>query len=493
MRPLHWAGLAVVGLLLFAVVGAANAVVAVDRTALNPEYAIETVAEEDGYTVARNLTASRVSSRLNETTLGDRRVVDTADPETERAIREAIPRSYVKRETDDAVRSVYAYLTGRSSNLTVRANLSPLAETVSAALADRAIAGQTGQFAGTTTVRNTTVRVDDDTVERLRAGPESYESVRVGIAVDIVLNSTTPRQQLSLVGIEADDYSDREAARAAQRREPAIRSRLRETLAGTPAEVRVAGRTIDIAGAVRERRPAIRRDICERTRERLGASAPPRRVCDGDGSGHPENTPVDNLTAAAVQSQYVVLDGLLRPRYDYATFDADATAAERRVRAAVEALIRERTEPSGSVTVGLQDLGSQDRETLRRTRAVLKHVDTAIPVLGLLALALSGVVYLITRSVSSTARVVGVVVAVDGAVSYGTLAVVDAVYLSEIRRLAAEPGAAAPARISVALVDGVYTTLRAQSLVLLAVGVGLVLAVALARRAGPTDQVVSEE
>jgi uncharacterized protein (DUF4415 family) len=409
--------------------------------------------------------------------------VNASGIDRERVIREAVTREYVRSETEAGIRSVYDYLSGRTDTLTLSADLGPVRERLPAAVAT-SVTRAASETAGRVSVGETTLSVDADTVEQLRAGPASYEQTRVDAAVSVAFQQSTPEQRLSLIGVETAQLSDDETERLAEERESEVRAALRERLAGTPARVELFDRTVDVAGLVDQRRPAIRASVCERTRERLGASAPPERVCDGE-PGAPENTPIDDVAAAAVGYQYVLVDGLLQPTYEYETFAADATAAERTVEREVETLVRARLdeELGENLTVGLADIPPEDRQNVETARSLISRVDTVIAGLGLAVALLVGAVYLLTRSVPTTARVTGAVFVADAVVS---LAVLEIVYLAPMRRYPREE--AAGVRASVAFLDGVVGAFRAQSLAVLVLGVGLVVGVAVAKRAGPDEQ-----
>lgn len=472
------AGLAIVGLLLFGTIGAANAVTTVDRTALNGDFAANTIEQQGNYDPVRESVIDEIEGRMNSADLGDAGQLLAAGNGTDnRALAEdAVTDEYVREETNGNIRSLYAYLNGRDSQLDLEIDLRPLKDNLGEAYGAQIEQKDTGALVEEFGPKEgeAQVPVDATTVEQMKSGPQGYEQARLDFRVDVAFEAMTTNQKLLLIGENPIRY-DSEAAKEQEvrARESEIRAELRRQLETTPDAITVDGEVIDVGSKVDQRRADAKVEVCDRTRQELNASD--EIVCSSAYRGSSDDRQVDNATNAAVQLQYVVIDGLTREGYSYAAFDSDITEAESGLSEETSALATARIDEEVPDTLNARErLGDETLTQLGDAREVTSTVGLAGIGLVILALVLVGVAYLITRSIETTAEVTGIALALAGG-----LFLIGAVALREpaasgVRDALGGGEASEFADLVVALVKGILSTLAAQSAALLVAGVILI-------------------
>lgn len=197
---------------------------------------------------------------------------------------------------------------------------------------------------------------------------------------------------------------------------------------------------------------------------------------------------------AAVQHQFVVIDGLTDRTYDdQATYAEELSAAETELEAALaDEITREfqaaLTEEGDQLTFGEELEEDLDDDELSTIETALNGINIATWALPLFVVVLvAGILYL-TGSLQSTAMVTGIALGIAGLV--GTIAgfVGGSIATAEVETLLAdtEEIPAAGADTAVALVDSVFSTLVVYALPVAVLGIVLV-GVAYADRAGYVD------
>lgn len=133
-----------VALLLLATVGAANVVIAVERTALNEEYVSNTLESEGVYeSLAEEAQASIESEIASFSPANSDRVpagVDFSNLDAQQLAADAVPEAYVRSQANANVDRVFAYLHGDRSEPALRIDTDPLEATVSDAVSEQVAA-----------------------------------------------------------------------------------------------------------------------------------------------------------------------------------------------------------------------------------------------------------------------------------------------------------------------------------------------------------------
>jgi hypothetical protein len=492
MNGAKLAGLVVIGILLVATVGAANVATAADRTVLSGEYATTAIEEEGSYDAIRNETIEQVLERMQDANLSEGQTLLQAGNGTDNRtlVENAVTESYVREQTNENVEQLYAYLNGDQEDLYMELDLRPLKESLAEEFGTEVERKETSALVTEFGPEDseTPVPIDAETVEKMKESPEGYQQARLDFRVDVAYAATTTDQKLLLIGENPREYTESEKDDVVDRREDEIRAELRDQLETNPDVITIEGERIDVGSEIQQRRADAKDDACSRTKSKLNATASDFQVCNGYTGGVSGGTASDNMTQAAVEFQYVIIDGLTEDRYDYETFIEDQRNSESVLSRETGDLAEVRIEQEVPNTLSAEDQFGQDTvNSLEGARGVVGAVGLGSLLLPVLALVLVGAVYGITRSVDTTAKTAGVALAAIGLVSLVVATALQGTVTTAVENAATGSDAESFAGIAVTLVEGMLSTLATQSAALLIVGVVLVALVA-ANRRGHLDE-----
>ena len=472
MNGAKLAGLVVLGLVLFGVVGAANAVTTTERTALNADYVTERIESEGSYDAIRNATIDEVVNRMENANLSAGQQLLQAGNGTDNRtlVADAVTTEYIEEEASENIRALYEYLHGKEDSLNMQIDMRPLKENLAASFA-----GQVEEKDTSTLVeefgpsgQDTPVPVDGALVEQMQSGPQGYEKARLDFRVDVGWEVTSNDEKLRLIGENPRRYNEQEKERIVQNREQEIRDAIRQELGDESSPL--ASR---VEQEVQQRRADAKESVCDSTVSELNPDAG-QQVCSDFYQDGPDTTHLDNVTRAAVEVQYVVIDGLTRDTalYDYEEFDSDLTQSEDHLANETGDLAQSRIEEEVPDTLSAQDqFGEDTTNTLKDAQGTVGLVDTlnlALPIVALLLVALA---YGITRSVETTATFTGIVLALTGGLHLIVATVLGGTVLSAIESAVEDAGASEFADLAVTIFEGMLGALATQSIALLVVGV----------------------
>jgi hypothetical protein len=470
-------GLAILGLLLFGVVGAANVVTTADRTALNGEYVTDQMESSGSYEAIRDSTVDQVVDRVDGADFGEgERLLQSNETDSRALVSDAVTEDYVREQTNENVLALYDYLNGRSSSLGMELDLVPLKENLAESFVGQLEQKNTGTLIDEfgPSEEETPVPVTGDLVRKMRAGPVEYEEARLDFRVDVVFAATTNDQKLLLIGEDPRQYSESEKERIVQNREPDIRAEMRQQLDSTPDRITVGTETIDVANRIDTRRADAKQQVCETTRQELNASDG-SELCGENYQATSDNPSKDNVTNAAVQLQYVIVDGLTDEAYTYDQFDTDLTDSENEVSNETADLVESRIEEQVPDTLSAEEQFGEDATTqLENAQGAVGTLNTLALVVPVLALLLVVVTYAASRSLETTATVTGIALALAGGLMFVAASALGATVLSRVESAIEDAGASQFTDVAVALVEGVLSTLATQSTILLVVGIVLI-------------------
>lgn len=487
MNGAQLAGLAIIGILLFGTVGAANVVTSADRTVLNGDYVEQKIEDEGAYDSIRNATIEEVLGRMENADLGEgARLLQAGNGTDNRTlVEDAVTDQYIRDETSENVQELYSYLNGGRSELYMDVDLRPLKNNLAASYGEQIEQKKTGTLVNEFGPEDSEspVPIEGDRVDRMKASNESYHEERLNFRVDVAWEATSKDQKLLLIDENPQEYSESEKDDIIQQREDEIRGELRQNLRDSPDELTIDGETIDVASEVDDRRQQAKTETCDRTREELDSNASSNEVCTGYSGGTSGASPEDNVTSAAVQFQYVIIDGLSEDGYDYESFASDLDDAEQGLSDETSNLAETRIQEEVPNTLSAQEqFGKGTLNSLRDARTGTSTVSLLVLVLPILALVLIGIAYLATRSVETTAKMTGIVFALAGGLSLVAATAARGTVVERIESAASESGASEFGGVVVTLAEGLLSALTTQSAALLVVGVVLIVLVAASRR-----------
>jgi len=450
--------------LLAADLAAANGAVAADRTVLDAGFVTHTLAKEGAYAQVEPLVVDSLPlDQLN----GSQTAALPIDPQTVAA--SALDAAYVRSQVDPNVRRTFAYLHGRTDTLDLAVNLSPakvaIGDAVAAQVANASVAELLGGFganASDLTVSADGVSLDLRTVAAMANDKATFTSQRqafrsrvrervVTALVDQAFQQASDDQLLALVidNYDPNNYTDAQKAQLVQDHRTDIRAALRnriETQEGDQITSRVDSQLASM-------RTDIRANVSTALDQSLNGVDP--AVAD----------PAKRLALVGVDG-YVADIG-------YDQYHAEFTAAKDALATGVGTVVQSRLDSQVPNRLDLTDqLGPSARDQLRTGRQVVGLVDLLSMVLPVVGLALVGLLYVVTRSIETTALGGGL-----GLVVGGLPGVVGATSLGGLLRSAM--GGSVPAaveRLVTSLAGQVAHAVLVQSGLVVALGVVLVAA-----------------
>ncbi|MEF8784754.1 MAG: hypothetical protein V5A45_02390 [Haloarculaceae archaeon] len=468
-------GLIVLGLLLFGVVGAANAVTTAERTVLDADYVDEQLESGGAYESIRETTIDAVVDRLENENLSEGQQLLQAGEETDNRalVADAITEEYIQEQTSDNIRELYAYLHGEQDSLGMEIDMQPLKDN----LAD-SFAAQVDEKNTSTLVEEfgpdssqTPVPIDGALVEQMRSSPEGYEQARLDFRVDLGFEVTDNDEKLYLIGEDPRQYSESEKEQIVQNREQEIRNAIRQEIQDSSSQL-----SSRVRQEVQQRRGDAKDRICESTVDELNPDAG-QEVCSPLYEDSSDTTHLDNVTYAAVQLQYVIVDGLTREQvqYDYNQFNTDLTQSEDHLSTETGDLARDRIEQEVPDTLNASDqFGSDATTQFENAQRTVGIIDTVYLVLPVVALLLIGLAFVMTRSLETTATFTGIVLALVGGLYFVGTTVFGGTVVSEVESAMQSNDAPELSDIIVTLVESILGVLTTQSAVLLVVGIALI-------------------
>ncbi|MFB6353729.1 MAG: hypothetical protein ABEJ92_06550 [Halobacteriales archaeon] len=453
---------------------AANALVAADRTVLNPGFVTTTLEEENAYSQAEPLVVESFP-------LGELGSTDGGSPplpvDPDAVAGAALDPAYLESQVEPNIERALAYLHGNADELQLAVDLEPVkgavADAVEAELANASpteLVGVVGGDGRELTLERNGVTIDLVTAARMAENASVFRSERAAFRADIrervldrlvdrAFRNATDDERLALVIDDYDpsDYTEAEKARMVEEREPEIRAAIRERIESAD-DGRLADAVDDRLAAMRE---SVRTDVANRLNESLGDADPAIA------------RPMADLVLVAV-------DGYLADT-TYEAYRADFQAAADDLAAGLATVIETRLDEQAPDRVDLDEqLDQTAMENLEQARRTVVLIDWLAIGLPLLALLLIGLVYLASRSVAVTAVGAGV-----GLVLGGLPGLVGAALLPARLRTVLLSGDAPPAvaDLGLALAGQVTDAVFVQSGVVVALGV-VAVAAGLALRFG---------
>lgn len=472
MRPRRLLAVAVLVALLSASVAAGNAAVAAERTVLSGDFLEGTLDETDAYGTARTFVVEQaaVSGGVDAGSAagasgGPPPVFGNA---TSRIVEEAVTEPYLRGEVERNVDATYAYLHGERDELVVAVDLEPVQDEVTDVLEEEIrnaslveLVGAAGGGDASLPLAGTEVNLT--TVGEMAESPAAYEATRAEFRADLreaaverlanrSYDAASNDERLALVVPDYDpgDHTAAEEAAMVEDREGEIRAAMADRIASERGD--------EVDAAVDAQLDALASVDGEDLAAQLNAS--------GEGLPPGVGPPVADLAATGVAG--------LATDVPYETFVAETDDAKARLAGNVTALLEEEIAAAGTNQLVLVDSRDPSTgggfETARRAVGVVDLLSVLLPIL---ALALVGALWLVTRSPAVVAGGTGVSLVVGGLPTY-----VLATTAGE-RLAGAVGGAELPWVVSdllLAVVDRVLGAVAAQSLALVVAGAGLLLA-----------------
>lgn len=453
---------------------AANALVAADRTVLNPGFVTTTLEEENAYNEAEPLIVESLP-------LGELGSTDGESPplpvDPDAVAGAALDPAYLEAQVEPNIERALAYLHGNADELQLAVDLEPVkgavADAVEAELANASpteLVEVVGGDGRELTLEENGVTIDLVTAARMAENDTVFRSERAAFRADIrerVLDrlvdrrfrNATDDERLALVIDDYDPsaYTEDEKARTVEEREPEIRAAIRERIESAD-DGRLAEAVDDRLAAVRE---SVRADVSNRLNESLADAEP-------------------GIAPPMADLVLVAVDGYLADT-TYEAYRADFQAAADDLAAGLATVIETRLDEQAPDRVDIDEqLDETAMENLEQARRTVVLIDWLAIGLPLLALLIIGLVYLASRSVAVTAVGAGV-----GLVLGGLPGLVGAALLPARLRTVLLSGDAPPAvaDLGLALAGQVTDAVFVQSGVVVALGI-VAVAAGLALRFG---------
>lgn len=381
--------------LLAADLAAANGAVAADRTVLDAGFVTHTLAKEGAYGQVEPLV---VDSLPLDQVNGTDAAALPIDPQTVAA--SALDADYVQSQIDPNVRRAYAYLHGRTDALNLSVNLEPakaaIGDAVAAEVANASASELLDSFGanGTDlTVSTDGVTLDLTTVAAMANDRDTFTSQRqafrarvrervVTALVDQAFQQASDDQLLALVidNYDPNKYTDAQKAQLVQDHRTEIRAALRDRIE----QQRGDQITSRVDSELSSMRDDIRANVSARLDQSLGGADPA-------------------VAEPAKQLALVGVDGYVAD-VGYDQFHAEFVAAKDDLAAGVGTVVQSQLDAQVPDRLDLTgQLGPGATDQLRSGRQVVGLVDLLSMVLPVVGLALVGLLYVVTRSIETTA------------------------------------------------------------------------------------------
>lgn len=408
MSGLRTLGIVLLVSLLAVDLVAANALVAVDRTVLNPGFVTTTLEEENAYEHAESIVLEQLS---NEELEGAENDTGPMPVDTRAVISEALEPDYLQSQLEPNIERTYAYLHGNRDELDLVIDLRP----AKAAMAD-AIEAELRNASAVELLR--TVAGDEEALSMSMAGGSfdlvtaaemaddestfhtERQAFREGIREQVVTqfvdqafaeSSNDDLLDLVIEDYDSSEYTESEKEQLVEENEPEIRAALREEIeAESDGEI-----AAEVDDRLAETRDAVRSNVTDAMNESLG-DVPPAVA-----------EPVTALTLVAV-------DGYMAD-VSHDEFSTEYEAAADELAAGMATFLTtqldEEIPDRMDVSAQLDPAARQDLEEARRVVGIVDLLALALPLVGAV---LIGLLYLVSRSVPVTAMGGGLGLTVGG-------------------------------------------------------------------------------
>ncbi|MFB6361479.1 MAG: hypothetical protein ABEH59_09190 [Halobacteriales archaeon] len=392
-------------LLLAVDLAAANAVVAADRTVLNPGFVTTTLEEEGAYEQAEPIVLEQFPT--NELEHGDSPPLPV-DPQTVAAA--AVDAEYLQSQIEPTIERTYAYLHGNRDELELVIELQPaktaIADAVEAELENASPTELLGTFGGTDTLSFEAkgVTIELSTVAEMAENESTFEaertaireSIREQVVTRLVNESFAEASKDELLALIIDDYdpnayNESEKEQLVKENRPEIRAALQDRIESERGD--------EIDDAV-DRQLA---DSRERIRSTVGANLN-QSLSDVDPA---VREPAIDLVLVAVNGYVADIT--------YAEFSAEFDGATDDLAAGISKLVERKLDDQVpdelDLTEQLDPSARQNLKDVRRVVGVIDLLSLGLPVLGAV---LIGLLLLVSRSLAVTGIGAGVGLTIGG-------------------------------------------------------------------------------
>jgi hypothetical protein len=471
------AALILIAILLVGTVGASNVVMTGERTVLSAGFVDQWLTEEEGYEELRGVAVETIGDQVSETNLaggGGDSLAIASSINTTRIVDKAITIEYVRSQSRANTQRGYEFLHGDRETPELRINLVPLkanlADAVGEEIQSVSVGAVVDQFMQTS--EELPIEVSGDRLQKMRTSETDYREVRQGVRAEIrtaVLDrlvndafelgrSENPDDLLLLIGEDPRQYSTSEEKRAEiDRREDEIRNTLRTRIQEQEGD-----------------------RIQQEIDQQLTDTATQFKESVRYGTGTQTEGLSENATAAAVDLQLAVIDGLVTDT-SYQEFTTRIDTAEQTLTDEAVRLARLQIDEELPDSISLTEtLSPENRDQLNMGAQLVQQIDVANIALPAIVLALIGLAFAISRSMITTVLTTGVALVISGGITLVGALLAAAPAEQFIRETVSDPQQIG---IAMGLVDRILGTLSSQSGSLIAVGIILV-ALAIGKRRG---------
>ena len=438
MDVLRTLGILAVVALLTITLASASLVAGAHQTVLDPEFAKQTLAEEDAYRV---LSPAAMAPGAGGASGGETDGSETAGTESGEAAASAesggiaagagpelvsalFTPAYVRGQAEANVDRAYGYLHGRRDELALYVDLRPVKRNSSDVVAERIrnrsvaellrLGGGSGASVGATgsdaaggenasADASAPGPVDASLLATLASDREGYREARRTFRADVrerVLDRMTAvafgnasnDERLALVVPDYDpgEHTDAEKRRMVDERESEIRAAMRVEIERNRSDEVDRG----VEAAIDE--------VARAATESSGGA----EFETGDGAGDDAG---GNVSAAASDLRDALLLGLTADDPDYRTFRGDVRAAKDRVASAVGELAAAQLDAEMPDRMSLTDeMGPDVRRQAATARTAVRAVDALVVALPILSLLLVATLFRLARTGSRAAALAGV-------------------------------------------------------------------------------------
>lgn len=408
MSRLRTAGIVLLVAVLAVDILAANALVAVDRTVLNPGFVTTTLEEENAYQHAEPIVVDQLAPEELE---GAENETPPLPIDPQAVAEEAVDPAYLRSQIEPNIERTYAYLHGNADELELIIELEPvktaIGDAVEAELTEagavellRTVAGEGNDLS----VEAEGITIDLVTVGEMAADESVFRAERAELrdsirerilerAVDDAFAEASNDQLLDLVieDYNPDDYTEEEKQQLVEDNEAAIRTALRDRIEAE------RGDEIDaeVERQLAESREAIRSNVSSTVNENLADADP--AVAE----------PVTELMLVAVDGYVAdISHDEFSSEYDSAVEDLAAGVAT-----VIEGELDEQVPDRVDLTDQLDSAATADLEQARQVVGIIDLLAVLLPLVGV---GLIGLLYFVSRSVPVTAMGGGLGMTIGG-------------------------------------------------------------------------------
>ena len=456
---------------------AGNAVVAVDRTAANEAFVTSTLEEENAYAEVQSIASEEAAGQIDRSDV-------PVSIDTRAVVNDTLEQSYLQNQTEANVGRAFDFLDGDSERLNVSVNLAPLKSNVADVVEDRIANQSVGELIDIVSedrdlsTEIAGVGIDLRVVGNLSAGPESYDDARESFRNDIrdaVLERLAsesynesvnnqeydPLLQLVIEDYDPSNYTEEQKATLVDDRESEIKTELE-------AEIQ-AERGDEISNQVDQQLQDINDQVNDAVADEVEST-----LADSEYS---------RVSGPATELLVVGVDGLTSNQ-SYSEFDSDLSTAKANLASNVSIVVRNRLDEEVDDRFDLLNNDQIDADQRTQIESAAENARDGYDTLGLLTLVLPivslvliGVLYLITRSFSTTAILSGVPALLVGGGTYAAASAASGGFESSVRTEL--QGSEVPENaidLLLGITEQVLGVVAGQSLILAVVGAGLLVA-----------------